>query len=233
MIITHIFKKDFDLKASKIIAKDLKKASRQKPLTIALPTGNTPTGLYQQLVKMPINWQYITIFMLDSYYPETKNSFYLYIQIHLLQYINLPAQNFNILNSAAKNPQKECQQYEEKIKKAGGLDITILGIGQNGHIAFNEPGSSKNSLTRLVKLSPSTIKLNPERPHQGLTVGINTILSSKKIYLLAKGDNKTQAVHQALTTPSSSDCPASFLQTHPQTTFILDATAGRLLEQKT
>lgn len=199
---------------------------RPNRMTIALPTGTTPTPFYARLVKQNnIDWSKITIFMLDSYYPQEPNdpeSFYTYIKNNLLRHISLPEKNFHILGSNTKDPTVECSAYEEAINNAGGLDMAILGIGVNGHIAFNEPGTSFDSVTHLSKLQD-------QKYNYGLTMGIQTIKQAKKIILLATGKSKATAVKNAIEGPVSQDCPASFLQKHPDTTFFLDDDAASLL----
>lgn len=195
--------------------------------TIALPTGKTPAGMYRELKKMNLDWSRITIFMLDVNYPQNPNdpeSFFSFAKN------NLPKAEFNILNSQTLDPDEECRQYEVKIAAAGGLDLAILGIGQNGHIAYNEPGTSFGTLTHLAELSPETIKINNLKVHQGLTMGIKTIMAAKKIILLAKGRNKAEIVKRTVEGPVSESCPASVLQTHPDTTFLLDQEAASLLK---
>lgn len=190
----------------------------QNNLVLALPAGRTPLGMYRELIKKKINWARVKIFMLDVNYPQNQadpNSFLSYIKLNLLNHIPLPPENFNILDSQTDDPEKECQEYEAKIASAGGLDLAVLGIGENGHIAYNEPGSSFQSITRKVRL--------------GLTMGIKTIMSAKKIILLAKGRNKARAVKAAIEGPVSLDCPASVLQNHPNTTYLIDEDAARLL----
>lgn len=193
---------------------------------IAVPTGNTPTLLYARLIKnSTINWSTINIFMLDCYYPQDPRdpeSFYMYIQNNLLRHISLPEKNFHILESNTKDPAHECKQYEEAIRNAGGLDMAILGLGVNGHIAFNEPGTSSNSLTHVAKLQNQKFTY-------GLTVGIKTITTAKKIVVLATGKNKAEAVKNAIHGAVNESCPASFLQDHPDTTFFLDEYASSLL----
>lgn len=193
--------------------------------TIALPTGNTPTPLYARLIKKSINWPAITIFMLDCYYPQDPNdpeSFYMYMQNNLLRHVSIPEKNFHILDSNTKNPANECNEYEKSINNAGRLDVAILGLGENGHIAFNEPGTSSDSLTHQAELQG-------QKFNYGLTMGIKTIISAKKIFLLATGKTKATAVKKALSGAIDASCPASFLQDHPDTTFFLDEAAASLL----
>lgn len=206
---------DFDRTAAEMMRQELSGGG-----TVLLPTGKTAVGMYQRLVqnRQLLAWNKIKIFMLDVNYPQDPaeaDSFLSYIKTNLLDQINLPQENFNILDSQTDNPEKECQEYEAKIAAAGGLDLAVLGIGANGHIAYNEPGSSFQSITRRVRL--------------GLTMGIKTIMSAKKIILLAKGRNKARVMKAAIEGPVSLDCPASVLQNHPNTTFLIDHDAAGLL----
>lgn len=200
---------DFDAKAAEFLIEG----------DVALPTGNTPLGMYRLLREKTIDWSKIKIFMLDAFWPQEPNdptSFYSYAKT------NLPGVEFNILNSNAADPETECRDYEAKILAAGGLDLAILGIGPNGHIAFNEPGIDPNSLTHKAKLENQPFEF-------GLTVGIKTIMSAKKIILLAKGAGKAAAVKAALTPPPNLSCPASWLQNHPDCTFLIDQEAAAKL----
>ncbi len=144
--------------------------------------------------------------------------------------------NTHVPNGVAADPDLECQAFETKIRASGGIDLWLLGIGHNGHIAFNEPGSSPDSRTGLVEIAQETIKANSrffnsaeEVPKQALTAGIATICDARRILLLATGEDKAEAVKQAIQDPPSSTCPASFLQNHPNCTFILDKDAASLL----
>lgn len=188
--------------------------------TIALPTGSTPIGMYLELKKKKLDWEKINIFMLDVNYPQDPaepDSFFSFAQ----KYMPTPA--FNILNSQTTDPVKECAEYEAKISAAGGLDLAVLGIGPNGHIAYNEPGTGFDSLTHLAKLDNQKFKY-------GLTMGIKTIMSAKKIILLAKGAGKAEIIKRAIEGPKTTDCPASVLENHPDCTFLLDQDAGNLVK---
>lgn len=195
----------------------------QNNFVLALPAGKTPLGMYRELIKKKINWSRVKIFMLDVNYPQNPSagsSFLNYIKLNLLNHIPLPAENFNILDSQTDDLEKECQEYEAKIASAGGLDLAVLGIGENGHIAYNEPGTKFESLTHLAELTNHKL---------GLTLGIKTIMSARKIILLAKGRHKARAVKAAIEGPVSLDCPASVLQNHPNTTYLIDHDAAGLL----
>ena len=206
----------FDSEAAKMVEAQWRSSGR----VAALPTGNTPIGMYQQLRQKKIDWNGIKVFMLDVNFPQDPNdpdSFYSFAKKYL------PTNKFNILDSQAKDPEAECRQYDAKIAAAGGLDLAVLGIGPNGHIAYNEPGTGFDSLTHLAKLQNQKFEY-------GLTMGIKTIMSAKKIILLAKGAAKAAIVKRAIEGPVGVDCPASILQKHSDVTFILDREAAGLLK---
>jgi len=152
---------------------------------------------------------------------------------NLFNAVNIEKSNTRVPEGEAKDVETSCRSYEDDIKRAGGIDLQLLGIGGNGHIAFNEPGSEGSSRTRAVDLTASTIKANSrffedasEVPRQAVTMGIGTILQVKRIVLLATGENKKDAVVKSIKGPVSADVPASFLQNHPDCTFILDREAA-------
>ena len=177
----------------------------------------------------------IKIFSLDEYAslsPLNKNSYHHFMHEHLFSKINIKKENTNF-------PEEEKPFFYDKIiKKSGGLDLAILGIGVNGHIAFNEPGSSIKSKTRLVKLAQSTINSNSrffnnnKVPKKAITIGISTILSSRKIILIATGKNKAEIIAKTLSSKPSSKIPASFLKRNKKTLVILDKDAASLLNNK-
>jgi len=218
-------------KAAEIIIKEVLK----KPIiTIGFATGSTPLGLYKQLIKAykkgKVDFSKIRAFNLDEYYPikrSNKNSYFYYMFKNLFNHINIKKSNVNILNGETRNPKKECKNYEAKIKK-NPIDIQILGIGVNGHIAFNEPGSSFNSRTRLVELAPGTIK-GKRVPKKALTMGISTIMKARKLLLLASGKSKAEAVKHLVEGKQNKQWPASFLKKHKNLIVIIDKKAGSFL----
>ena len=212
--------------------------TKKQKCVLALPTGNTPSLLYRRIVNnSQIDWSGISIFMLDCYYPQLQNnpdSFATYIHNELINHITIPIGQFHILNSETDHPEVECAEYETAIANSGGLDLAILGLGVNGHIAFNEPGTEPDTLTRRVTILPDTIQANDptgqkKLPTQALTMGIRTILSAKKIFVLATGIKKADAVKRAISGPVSRDLPASFLQEHTDVTYFLDEAAASTL----
>jgi glucosamine-6-phosphate deaminase len=223
-------------KALEIIIKDINK---KQNLTIAFATGKTPLRTYKNLVeeynKGKINFSGIKAFNLDEYYTikkSNKQSFNYYLHKNLLDKINIKKENIFLLNGEAENPEKECNDYENKIKKRK-IDLMILGVGVNGHIGFNEPGSKINSTTRLVTLDKETIKRNSgifrKAPSKALTIGVKTILSSKKIILLACGKEKANAIEHLIKKEATSEYPVSFLRKHKNVFVIIDKEAGSLI----
>jgi len=231
--------KDYDemsQKAAEIFIQQIK----EKPNSIlGLATGSTPLGTYKKLIKAhkngEIDFSNIITFNLDEYYPikkEHSQSYWYFMNENLFKYINIPPANINILDGPTKDVKKTCHDFEKKVKRSGGIDLQVLGIGQNGHIAFNEPGSSFDSRTRLIDLDENTIKANSrffnskdEVPKQALTMGLDTIMKAKKIILLASGENKAEAVKKSLEEPPNENMPASILQNHLDCTFIIDQEA--------
>ncbi len=223
--------KEMSKKACEIILEDiLKKPS----LTIGFATGATPLGLYREMIraykKKEVDFSKIKSFNLDEYYPIEKNnkdSYYYYMFKNLFNKINIKNSNINLLNGNSKRIKKECDDYENKIKK-NPIDIQILGVGVNGHIGFNEPGSSFSSKTRLVELAPETIG-KKKRTKKALTMGVGTIRSAKKIIVLACGKNKEKAIRSLVKGKKDNGFPISFLKNHKNLVLIVDNKAAGLL----
>ncbi|MDD5192346.1 MAG: glucosamine-6-phosphate deaminase [Candidatus Nanoarchaeia archaeon] len=219
--------------ASEIVIKEIKK----KPnLVVAFPTGKTPLGLCELLVRAyknkKIDFSDIKTFRLDEYYPikaNDKKSLGYSIQKNLLDKVNIRKDNINTLNTETKGFDRECRNYEAKIRK-NKIDLMILGVGVNGHIAFNEPGSLEGSKTRLVELTPETIKRNKiKKIKNALTIGVSTIMKSEKIILLASGKDKAEAIRCLMKCKPDKCCPISFLKKHKNLIVIIDKEAGRLI----
>ncbi|MBU0894509.1 MAG: glucosamine-6-phosphate deaminase [Nanoarchaeota archaeon] len=220
--------KELSKKAAELIISEVK----EKPnLVICFATGKTPRGIYKSLVKSykkkKIDFSKVGCFNLDEYYPiekSDKKSFYYYLVNRLFSKINIKKKNINLLNGETKNPKLECLNYEKKIKKQG-IDLAILGVGVNGHIAFNEPGSSFSSKTRVVELAKETIKRNSgfynKVPNKALTTGINTIMKSKEIILLANGKSKSEAIKHLVKDKPDKSWPITFLKRHKNLIVII------------
>lgn len=226
--------------AAEIIKNTLKKKSR---CVLGFATGSTTVPLYRELVGLykrgVISFRDCICFTLDEYRhlpPIHRRSLRHFMEKNLFSRVDIPRENIHYLNGAADDPERECRAYGEEIRRAGGIDVQILGIGFNGHIGYNEPGSSRLSRTRMVMLSEETrARLRPlfgqtGPPRYALTMGVATILSAKRILLLAAGRDKSRVIDKALREKPAGDLPASFLQTYPgPITVILDTQAARLL----
>ena len=227
-------------RVARTIAREI--ISRPEPV-LGFPTGDTPKLTYEILVnyyeKGLVNFSDVTTFNLDEYYPISNNhpdSFARYMEERLFSRVNIANENIHVPDGTIPESEIEsyCDEYERKIAEAGGLDLLILGIGENGHIGFNEPGVDFGSRTRLVDLKRKTLEANfedpEEAPKRALTMGIKTIMRAQNIVLLATGKKKSTAIERALQGPVSNRWPASILQLHPNVTLILDEPAGRELE---
>lgn len=208
---------------------------RKKPnANLGLATGGTPIGMYEELVKAnqngSISFRNVHTFNLDEYIGlewSNPNSYHYFMEQTLFQHIDLPSENVHIPSGTAQNLEKECWNYESEIKRKGGIDLQVLGIGLNGHIGFNEPGTSFESRTQIVTLAESTRKANARFfddiesvPHQAITMGIQTIMEAKQILLLAFGEEKEESLKRLLHGDISTDFPASILRVHPDVTIL-------------
>jgi len=210
--------------ASDIIVEEIGK----KPASvISFATGKTPKKTYKNLVNAyknkKVDFFKITALDVDEFYPikkESRKSYYQYLFRNLFDKVNINKKNIHLLDGNTKDPEKECSNYEKKIKE-NPIDLQILGIGENGHIGFNEPGSSRNSKTRVVGLTH--IK------GTGITMGIGTIMKAKKIILIASGKKKAKAIYGLINGKITEEVPASFLREHKDLIVIIDKKAGHLL----
>ncbi|MFP5248108.1 MAG: glucosamine-6-phosphate deaminase [Thermoanaerobaculia bacterium] len=205
-------------------------AIRENPhVVLGLPTGRTPIGMYDRVVRECAARYHcvreVTMFNLDEYAgvpPDHTASYFTYMKRHLFDAVDLDPENAHIPNGVAPDLDAECARYENEIRAAGGLDLTFLGLGRNGHIGFNEPGTPFDARTRVVELTPSTRKANadlfPEGyvPTHAITMGIGTILESKKIVLLAAGSGKEEAIARLRSGEVSEAFPASALWRHEE-----------------
>lgn len=202
---------------SKIVADIIEmQLSRDPSSRFALPTGSTPVGLYDELVIRQLDWTHATTFNLDIYImnPKHPQSYQTYMREKLFDRINIYPNNSHF-------PSKPTLAYEHIIQYFGGIDLCILGIGGNGHIAFNEPGSSFKSRTRVVELSKQTLQDNSrffdsmeDVPTKAITMGLGTIMEAEKIILIAKGVKKKSILNQAIYGVVTEEIPASILQKH-------------------
>ncbi|RIV26460.1 glucosamine-6-phosphate deaminase [Alicyclobacillaceae bacterium I2511] len=207
--------------------------------TLSLATGETPSALYAQLVEFHrrgLSFTDVTTVNLDEYVglPKTHaQSYHQYMQEHFFQWIDISKDRIFIPNGYVNNLQNECERYD-RILQQHPIDLQILGIGINGHIGFNEPGTAFKPTTHIVGLSEETIRSNArffnslnDVPKQAITMGLQPIMQSKQILLMAFGEQKAQAVHLALEGDVQTHVPASILQIHPNVTFILDEAVAK------
>jgi len=226
---------------SKCAARVVARTLNSKPnAVLGLATGSTPLGLYQELVRMHkeegLDFSQVTTFNLDEYVglPQRHpQSYHYFMHENFFRHVNIPKQNIYIPSGTTDNYAAFCAWYEQRIKECGGIDLQILGIGTDGHIAFNEPGSSLGSRTRIKTLAKQTIEDNarffdsPDQvPIYAITMGVGTILEARKIILLANGKKKAWAVAAAIEGPITSMVTASALQLHRDAMFIIDREAA-------
>ena len=217
--------------------------SAERPV-LGLATGSTPEGLYQNLIDAyknnGVSFKDVVSFNLDEYIglaADDPNSYQYFMKEKLFDKIDINPNQTHLPNGKAADIEQECQNYEALIKKTGQVDLQILGLGVNGHIAFNEPGTSFSSRTQRTDLVEETIEANSrffenkaDVPTQAITMGIETIMESKEIILLASGENKAEAVKQLVEGEVTEDFPASILQKHPHATIVIDEAAASLLK---
>lgn len=217
----------------------IKKVSTFPKIKLGLATGGTPLGIYANLIadhqKNGTSYRGVTTFNLDEYAGlsgNNPNSYRYYMNNNLFDHIDIQKNNTFVPRGDVKDIQKECISYENLLRKFKGIDIQILGIGKNGHIGFNEPGTSFNSETHVVQLTSSTRQANArffksleEVPTKAITMGIGTIMKSKEILLLISGEQKSEALNRLMTGNVDESFPASVLKKHPYVTIIADKAA--------
>lgn len=231
--------KDYEEVSAKA-AEIFKEQINSKPNSVlGLATGSTPVGMYNCLADMyskgGIDFSKVTTFNLDEYYPISQNdeqSYHTFINDNLFSKINVDTSRIHIPNGETPDPAAECEAYEKELARHGGVDLQILGIGRNGHIGFNEPGDRLNTKTHITALTTDTIDANArffessdKVPTHALTIGISTIMSSKKIILLACGRSKHNAIKELFSNGITTDNPATMLKMHPDFTLICDSVA--------
>jgi glucosamine-6-phosphate deaminase len=244
LVIPQRNKEEVSRQAARIIAGAIR---RNASLRLGLATGRTMIGVYRELVRRHreegLDFSRVVTFNLDEYLgiPSThKQSFQYFMEEHLFAHVNIPRANIHIPDGTLTGDYDAyCEKYEQAIREAGGIDLQLLGIGRNGHIGFNEPMSSLGSRTRMKELSAETIEDNrkafgpgEEMPQCAITMGIGTILETRRILLLAAGASKADAIAKSIEGPVAASVTASALQLHRDVTFIVDEDAGSRLTQK-
>ncbi len=225
---------------SRVAADIVSDVVKNKPnCVLGLATGSTPEGLYAELIAKyqggELDFSAVTTVNLDEYYPitpENEQSYRYFMNTKLFDHVNVDKANTHVPNGNAEDAAAEAARYEAFVRELGGADIQVLGIGRNGHIAFNEPAEALYPATHVTDLTEDTIEANArffesidQVPTLALTMGMGTILSAKKIIILANGKGKHEAVKTMLSGMVSTDCPASFLNLHADVTLICDTAA--------
>ena len=231
---------DMSRKAARIIAAQV----QLKPqCVLGLATGSTPVGTYKELIRFhleeELDFSKVTTVNLDEYYglgPEHEQSYRYFMQHNLFNYVNIPPENTHVPDGLTRDVARTCAEYDNLVASLGGTDIQLVGIGDNGHIAFNEPHSYFIAQTHMVDLNEETIKANArffesetEVPRKAITMGMRSILSAKLILLLASGPKKAEAIAHMINGPVDPQLPASILQLHPNVMVFADKEALALV----
>ncbi len=216
------------------------KPTAEKPFVLGLPTGSSPLGMYKALIELykqgVISFEHVATFNMDEYVglpQDHPESYYSFMWNNFFSHVDIKKENVNILNGNAANLEAECAGYEEKIKAVGGIDLFLGGIGPDGHIAFNEPGSSLASRTRVKTLTTDTIIANSrffdndvdKVPKTAVTVGVGTVLDAKEVLIMVNGHNKARALQQAVEGSVNQMWTITALQLHPKEIIVCDELA--------
>ena len=239
--------KDTFEEMSKLTAELIADVVRRKPRAVlGLATGSTPVGTYKELIRLHkeegLDLSRVVTFNLDEYVGlahDHPQSYHYFMNENLFKHVNVNPKNIHIPDGTAKDIPGFCRWYEEQMIRAGGLDVQLLGIGSNGHIAFNEPGSSLGSRTRVKTLDDKTRQDNArffknfnEVPKYAITMGIGTIMDSRQLLLLANGAGKAEAIAKTCEGPITAMVPATIVQLHPKATIIVDKAASAKLSRE-
>ena len=214
--------------------------TEERPFVLGLPTGGTPLGTYAELIRRhkagEVSFRHVITFNMDEYIglpKEHEQSYYSFMWTNFFSHIDILPENAHILNGNAEDIEAECERYEAKIKEVGGIDLFMGGIGPDGHIAFNEPGSSLTSRTRVKSLTTDTIIANSrffdndlnKVPKTAVTVGVGTVMDAREVMILANGHNKARAIREAVEGPVSQRWTITCLQLHPHGIIVCDEEA--------
>jgi glucosamine-6-phosphate deaminase len=211
--------------------------TKERPYVLGLPTGSSPIGTYQQLVELhrqgKVSFKNVVTFNMDEYVglPEGHpQSYHYFMWHHLFSHVDIPPENVNILNGNATDLEEECDSYEERVRKIGGIDLFLGGIGPDGHIAFNEPGSSLSSRTRIKTLTYDTRVANSrffagdatKVPKTALTVGVATVMDAREVLIIVNGISKARALQKAVEEGVNHMWTVSMLQLHRHGMIVCD-----------
>ena len=226
-------------RAASIVFEEL---ARKPDLVLGLATGSTPIRLYERLRSRPELFQAVRFFNLDEFYglaSSDAQSFHWFLRHHLIDHVKHDPKNVHLFRGDVKDLEAQAEETEDRIREVGGIDLQILGIGRNGHVGFNEPGSSLGSRTRPKTLEPETLAhyartLDPQSPLSSfaITMGVGTIMEARRCLMLVSGAEKADVVRRMVEGPVTSEVPASALQMHPRATAILDEAAASGLKRR-
>jgi len=245
MLMRLIISSDYDSSsqwAADYVAYKIKAArpTANKPFVMAIPAGSSPLGIYKRLIEMnkkeKLSFENVIIFNMNEYVglePDNPHSYRSFLWENFFKHIKIPNRNIHLLNGQTKDFAKECAAYEKLIRSYGGIDLVIGGVGEDGHIAFNEPGSSLGSRTRVKTLNKNTLEANARFfdgntnlvPKNVITVGISTIMEAKEVLIIADGIKKAKAIKGAVEGSVNHMCPVSILQMHPHAVIVCDEAA--------
>lgn len=231
---------------SKVAAKEFSKVIKEKEnAVLGLATGGSPVGMYKELIRMyeqkELNFSKTTTVNLDEYIglnPEHNQSYRYFMNNNLFNHINIDKSNTFVPNGLAEDLEAQCKEYDQKIAELGGIDIQLLGVGNNGHIAFNEPNNELSSGTHIISLTDNTIEANArffdnidDVPRKAITMGVGGIMKAKKIILIASGESKAEAIKGIFSGKITTANPATMLQMHRDVTVIVDEAAAKLINK--
>ena len=234
--------------AAKHVAARISSAPKGRPFVLGLPTGSTPLGMYRKLIELhkagEVSFKNVVTFNMDEYVGlprEQEQSYHRFMWDNFFSHIDIPAGNVNILNGMAPDLEAECAAYEDRIARAGGIDLFVGGVGADGHIAFNEPGSSLTSRTRIKTLTLDTKKDNSRFfggdisrvPSTALTVGVGTVMAAREVMVLVTGQGKARALQHCVEDGVNHMWTLSCLQLHPKALIVCDEDATLDLKVRT
>ncbi len=236
--------------AANYVAAQIRKANptADHPFVLGCPTGSSPLGMYRALIDLykagKVSFKHVVTFNMDEYCGiprDHSQSYHTFMWTNFFSHIDIPRENVNILNGNAPDPEEECRRYEEKIASYGGIDLFLGGVGPDGHIAFNEPGSSLTSRTRMKTLTQDTIIANSRFfdndvnlvPRTALTVGVGTVMAAKSVLLIVNGHNKARALRHGVEGSISQMWTISALQMHQKAIIVADEDACAELKVQT
>ena len=238
-----ILSKTHEESSKKASVQILRQVIEKNNAVLGFATGSSPVVIYENLIKFYkeniVSFKDVTAFNLDEYIGIEKshqNSYYYFMRDNLFKHIDIKEENCHIENGLASDMNTECELYESLIEEKGGIDLQILGIGANGHIGFNEPSDKISPMTHVVELTQSTIDANSKyfsdikMPTKAVTMGIATIMKSKKIILIASGEAKSRAIFDTVRGDITPEVPSSILRLHPDVTIYVDEDASKLLK---